>query len=164
MGRSTWEQVFRLCLAESANSTMISASARQEPKAFAAAGSEASRSRAQGCGAWLQPRDPAADKSCLGKLRGALCWHHRTALSKQGCWGGVTTCCKGKGDREPRQEIAVPGAVPVWASWTSIWTLQLPPSSSTTHGNHSSPRTAHFSFYLSLYNHLSVYNADRGWK
>lgn len=35
--------MFRLCLAESANSTMISASARQQPKAFAAAGSEASR-------------------------------------------------------------------------------------------------------------------------
>lgn len=37
MGHTTWEQVFSWHLAESANSTMISASGGQEPRAFAAA-------------------------------------------------------------------------------------------------------------------------------
>lgn len=151
MGRSTWEQVFRLCLAESANSTMISASGRQESKAFAAAGSKASRSRAQGFGAWPQPSHPSAGKSCLRKPRGALCWHHKTALPKQGCWVGAMTCCKGKGDSEPRQDIAVPGAVPAWASWTSIRTPQLSPSFPTSHGNHSSSRAVKQLAFLFIY-------------
>lgn len=123
----------------------------QEAKVFAAVGSEASRSRAQGCGAWLQPHSPSADRSCLRKPRGALCWHHTTALSEQGCWLGATTCCKGKADSEPRQDIAVPRVVPVLASWISIWTLQLPPFSSTFHGNHSSLRTIKQLTFLFIY-------------
>lgn len=147
---STWEQVFRLCLAESANSTMISASARQQPKAFAAAGSEASHSRAQGCGAWLQPSDPSADKSCLRKPRRALCWHHKTALSKQSCWVGVMTL-QGQGRQWTWQDIAVPRAVPVLASWTSTWALQLPPSSSASHGKHTSSGTVKQLTFLFIY-------------
>lgn len=51
MGHTTWEQVFSSALAESANSTAISVSARQEPRVAAAAVGEAARSRPQGRGA-----------------------------------------------------------------------------------------------------------------
>lgn len=63
MGRTTWEQVFSSRLAESANSTTISASARQEPKALAAAPSEAAGWRPRG------RSGPSANNGCFRSPR-----------------------------------------------------------------------------------------------
>lgn len=153
MGRSTWEQVFRLCLAESANSTMISANARQKPKAFAAAGSEASHSRAQGCSAWPQPSEPSLTRAAQ-KAHKCPVLTHKTALSKQG-WEQRPAARARETGNHGRTWLSL--EQPLFsASWTSICSLQLPPSSSTSHGDHW--RTIkQFTFYFSVESPISLW-------
>lgn len=92
-GHTAWERVLSSRLAASANSTTISASARQEPKAFAAGLSEAGARQGTRCLLSAPPPVRAAPEI----PKGARCWQHTMALPKQGCGVGAMTPLQGQG-------------------------------------------------------------------
>lgn len=176
MGHTTWEQVFSSRLAESANSTTISASARQEPKAFAAAGSEAPTQGRRDASASPPGRDPAVPPptKAASEIPGcssavsqrSLVLTPQNSSVRTRLLGGSDDPLQGQGRQRTTGGHLCPRSSPLLSKprYIFIWTMQFPPCSNSQENTSrlrivrqlTSPPP-----FLSLYNPLSIHHVDR---